>query len=66
MRLKVNGKPEEFEKGTVQELLISKNIEPRMVSVEVNSKILERKEFETSSLKEGDVIEFLYFMGGGK
>jgi sulfur carrier protein len=66
MRLKVNGKPEEFEKGTVQELLISKKIEPRMVSVELNSKILERKEFETSSLKEGDVIEFLYFMGGGK
>ena len=66
MRLKVNGKPEEFEKGTVQELLISKKIEPRMVSVELNSKILEQKEFETSSLKEGDVIEFLYFMGGGR
>lgn len=66
MRLKVNGKPEEFEKGTVQELLISKKIEPRMVSVELNSKILEQKEFATSSLKEGDVIEFLYYMGGGK
>jgi sulfur carrier protein len=66
MRLKVNGKLEEFEKGTVQELLITKKIEPRMVSVELNSKILDRKEFETSSLKEGDVIEFLYFMGGGR
>ena len=66
MRLKVNGKVEEFEKGTVQELLISKKIEPRMVSVELNSKILDRKEIETSSLKEGDVIEFLFFMGGGR
>ena len=66
MRLKVNGKPEEFEKGTVQELLILKKIEPRMVSVELNSKILDRKEYETTSLKEGDVIEFLYFMGGGR
>lgn len=66
MRLKVNGKPEEFEKGTVQELLILKKIEPRMVSVELNSKILDRKEYETTSLKEGDVIEFLYYMGGGR
>jgi sulfur carrier protein len=65
MRLKVNGKFEEFEKETVQELLISKKVEPRMVSVEVNSKILDRNEFETA-LKEGDVVEFLYYMGGGK
>jgi len=66
MRLKVNGKIEEFEKGSVQDLLISKKIEPRMVSVELNTKILDRSEFETSFLKEGDVIEFLYFMGGGR
>lgn len=66
MRLKVNGKFEEFEKETIQDLLVSKKIEPRMVSVELNSKILDRNEFESSSLKEGDVVEFLFYMGGGK
>ena len=66
MRLKINGKFEEFEKGTVRDLLISKKIEPQMVSVELNSKILDRNEFEKSSLKEGDMIEFLFYMGGGK
>jgi sulfur carrier protein len=66
MLLKVNGKIEEFDKDTLQDLLLSKKIEPRMVSVELNSKILDRNEIETSSLKEGDVIEFLYYMGGGK
>ncbi|MHB8483255.1 MAG: sulfur carrier protein ThiS [Nitrospiria bacterium] len=65
MQLKVNGKPEEFEKGTVQDLLVFKKIEPRMVSVELNSKILEKSEFEKTSLKEGDIIEFLFYMGGG-
>ncbi|MBI1820037.1 MAG: sulfur carrier protein ThiS [Nitrospirae bacterium] len=66
MRLKINGKFEEFETGTVQDLLLSKKIEPRMVSVELNSKILDRNEFETSSLKEGDILEFLFYMGGGR
>jgi len=65
MRIKVNGKFEEMTPGTVQDLLVSKKIEPRMVSVELNSKILDRKEFESLTLKDGDVVEFLYFMGGG-
>lgn len=66
MRLKVNGKFEDFDKETVKDLLLSKKIEPRMVSVELNSKILDRNEIETASLKEGDIVEFLYYMGGGK
>ncbi|MBI1820670.1 MAG: sulfur carrier protein ThiS [Nitrospirae bacterium] len=66
MRLKINGKFEEFGKGTVQDLLILKKIEPQMVSVELNSKILEKSEFEKASLSDGDVVEFLFYMGGGK
>jgi sulfur carrier protein len=66
MRLKVNGKIEEFEKGTVRDLLLFKKIEPRMVSVELNSRILDRNEIESAPLKDGDVIEFLFYMGGGR
>lgn len=66
MQLKVNGKLEEFETTTVQDLLLSKEIEPRMVSVELNSKLLDRNEFTAATLKEGDVIEILFYMGGGQ
>ncbi len=38
---------------------------PDMVTVELNGEILERKTFESTVLKEGDRLEFLYFMGGG-
>ena len=38
---------------------------PEMVSVEINGQILRRPEFDTTALKEGDKVEFLYFMGGG-
>jgi sulfur carrier protein len=36
-----------------------------MVSVELNGEILERTLFGTTLLKDGDRVEFLYFMGGG-
>ncbi|MDD5435094.1 MAG: sulfur carrier protein ThiS [Nitrospira sp.] len=65
MRVKVNGKAEDIEEKTILEILKTKNVEPRMVAVEVNGELIERDNYETTFLKEGDEIEFLYFMGGG-
>jgi sulfur carrier protein len=39
---------------------------PDMVSVELNETVLQRAEFETTRLREGDRVELLYFMGGGR
>ena len=33
--------------------------------VEVNEEFAEREDWETIQLKEGDKVDFLYFMGGG-
>jgi sulfur carrier protein len=38
---------------------------PDMVTVELNGEILDRETFGTTRVKEGDRVEFLYFMGGG-
>ena len=65
MQVKINGKYEETKANTILELLQSKDIEPQMVSVELNSKIVEREAYSSTKIKEGDVIEFLFFMGGG-
>ncbi len=65
MRLKINGKSEEVQEGTVLDLLKFKNIEPQMVAVEVNDKVLERVHLATTKLNEGDQVEFLFYMGGG-
>lgn len=65
MRVKINGKTEEIQETTVLDLLKSKNVELRMVAVEVNSEMIDRDHYETTFLKEGDEVEFLYFMGGG-
>jgi sulfur carrier protein len=65
MQLKVNGKSEEFSGGSVLDLLKTKKIEPQMVAVEVNDSMVEREQLATTELKEGDRLEFLFYMGGG-
>ncbi len=66
MQVKINGKPEEIHSETVLDLLKIKNIEPQMVAVEVNDRVLDRDHLATTRLKEGDQVEFLFYMGGGQ
>jgi sulfur carrier protein len=65
VQIQINGKQEEVQAKTVLELLQAKDIEPQMVSVELNSSIVERAAYSSTPLKEGDALEFLFFMGGG-
>ena len=67
MRLTANGKETVFDDAlTVSELLVRLSVKmPDMVSVELNGRILRRPEFQTT-LSDGDTVEFLYFMGGGR
>ena len=67
MKLVVNGKDVNSKDGiSVSEILIEQNVKmPDMVSVELNGNIIPRANFDSMNLKEGDKVEFLYFMGGG-
>jgi sulfur carrier protein len=68
MRLTVNGEVKEHVDGTtVTTLLKTENVEqPDMVSVQRNGAFVDRKNFDTTTLTEGDTVDFLYFMGGGE
>ena len=66
MQVKINGKPEEVQGGTVLDLLKVKNIDPHMVAVELNSAMVEREFLGKTPVKEGDALEFLFYMGGGQ
>lgn len=66
MIISLNGQKETCNDGaTIAALLQDRNIRPEMVSVEVNDAIIERGRYGEVRLKEGDSVEFLYFMGGG-
>ena len=68
MKLVVNGNDSEVADGlTVSQLLVEEHVKmPEMVSVELNGQILKRSQFDTTTLSDGDAVEFLYFMGGGR
>ncbi len=65
MLIKINGKAEEIHAATVLEVLKAKNIEPQMVAVELNETMIDREHLASTSVKEGDHLEFLFYMGGG-
>ena len=65
MVVKINGKSEDVQGATVLDLLKAKNIDPHMVAVELNATMLERDQLGAAAVKEGDSLEFLFYMGGG-
>ena len=67
MKLTVNGEPLEIENPiNVKELLVvAKAEQPEYVTVELNGEFVDHSGFESTLVKDGDTVEFLYFMGGG-
>ena len=66
-KIYVNGDAQEVTLPlNVSELIKQSDVQqPDMVSVQVNEEFAEREDWETIQLKEGDKVDFLYFMGGG-
>ena len=66
-KIYVNGDAQEVNLPlNVSELIKQSDVQqPDMVSVQVNEEFVEREDWETIQLKEGDKVDFLYFMGGG-
>ena len=51
---------------TLAELIkLNKVFLPEMVTIQVNEDFVEKEDYEKIQLKEGDRVDFLYFMGGG-
>jgi len=68
VKITVNGAPQEIETGlSVADLLVRNQVEqPDMVSVQLNGEFVQRDRFAATVFKEGDQVDFLYFMGGGR
>ena len=66
-KITVNGEPQEVQLPLNLTTLISQNNvqQPEMVSVQVNDDFVDRTEWDSLQINEGDSVDFLYFMGGG-
>lgn len=68
MKITVAGEEKEVKEGiTVAELIELEQVEtPEYVTVSVNDEFAKRENLSAQTLAEGDTVEFLYFMGGGR
>ncbi|MBQ9674202.1 MAG: sulfur carrier protein ThiS [Ruminococcus sp.] len=68
MFITVAGIKKEVKEGlTVAQLIVDEKVEtPEYVTVSLNDEFLESGTFDKTVLKDGDTVEFLYFMGGGQ
>jgi len=68
MKLTVSGSQKEYDDGlTVARLVELEKVEtPMYVTVSLNEAFIESGAFAETTLHDGDAVEFLYFMGGGR
>jgi len=68
MFITVAGNKKEVNDGiTVSELIVSEKVDnPEYVSVSLNDDFVKSGDFNSTILNENDIVEFLYFMGGGR
>jgi sulfur carrier protein len=66
--IKVNGKDQILDSEiTISELLAINNVaQPEMVSIQINGNFISKDTYASFIVKNGDEVDFLYFMGGGQ
>ena len=66
MTITLNGEDREEEPDiSVLALLESLGVAPARVAVELNGDVLRRVDFGRRTLRDGDQVEFVQFVGGG-
>ena len=64
--IQVNGEPKRVPEGlSVEELLRTFDLQPRMIVVEHNGDILRRERYDQVRIAPGDALELVHFVGGG-
>jgi len=62
----LNGETKEVQKGlNIQELLDSMQIKSKLLVVEKNKEIVDKKDYESCRIQENDSFEVVGFFGGG-
>ncbi|HEY3102107.1 MAG TPA: sulfur carrier protein ThiS [Pyrinomonadaceae bacterium] len=67
MQIQINGEQREFAQSSIalSELIEKLSLAPQRIAIEVNRQIIRRDEWESTSIKDGDRVEIVQFVGGG-
>lgn len=61
----VNGKEYSYQDITITALLEALQVQEKMIVVELNSVIVNQRDYDEQMLKKDDKIEIVSFVGGG-
>ena len=66
MNIIVNGDDKNIADGVfISDLISELGLQAERLAVEVNRRIVRRAEWPSTTLKEGDKVEIVHFVGGG-
>lgn len=66
MHLVINGEARNLTAVTLEALIEELGMKGDRVAVEVNREIVPRERWKATALKDGDRLEIVHFVGGGK
>ena len=61
----INGCEQAANGKTVVDIINEMNIDIRTIAVELNEEIVSKADYDKTTLKDGDVLEVVSFVGGG-
>lgn len=65
MQIIINGSSAAADYSSIEEMLSKEDLDPKLVVVELNGKIIPRDAYASTLLKEGDSVEIVQFVAGG-
>jgi thiamine biosynthesis protein ThiS len=67
IKIHVNGEIKEVPAMvSISQLISHLNLAPERLAIELNREVVRRTTWETTLLKDGDRIEIVHFVGGGR
>ena len=63
--VKINGIETDMGEISLKEYLINAGYGMERIAVEINGEIVPKSMYETTPLKDGDIVEIVNFVGGG-
>lgn len=67
MKLQLNGEEKDYEGPlTLASLISNMGLKSDRVAVELNREIVPREQWQATDLADGDRLEIVHFVGGGK
>ncbi len=65
MKLTVNGEERDFAAPTLAALVEQLGLKSDRIAVELNREIIARDRWQQTTLRDGDRVEIVHFVGGG-